>query len=83
MNMPFFNDSYFINYGYQGTAIRDRIQERSRGQQSRDLLENGNKIATDEEEDDEYYYVEEEEEEYFDNQEQHIEDKKNSSSSAE
>ncbi|XP_009604187.1 choline-phosphate cytidylyltransferase 2 [Nicotiana tabacum] len=66
-----------------GTAIRDRIQERSRGQQSRDLLENGNKIATDEEEDDEYYYVEEEEEEYFDNQEQHIEDKKNSSSSAE
>ncbi|OIT28064.1 PREDICTED: choline-phosphate cytidylyltransferase 2-like isoform X2 [Nicotiana attenuata] len=66
-----------------GTAIRDRIQERSRGQKSRDLLENGNTIDTDEEEDDEYYYVEEEEEEYFDNEEQHIEDKKNSSSSTE
>lgn len=60
-----------------GTAIRDRIQERSRGQQSGVLLENGNKNDTEE---DEYYYVEEEEEEeYFENEEQYIEDRKISS----
>ncbi|KAK4373128.1 hypothetical protein RND71_008512 [Anisodus tanguticus] len=64
-----------------GTAIRDQIQERSGGQQSRDLLENGNKNDTDDDEkEDEYYYVEEdEEEEYFENDEQYIEDRKISS----
>ncbi|KAK7299799.1 hypothetical protein RJT34_10627 [Clitoria ternatea] len=51
-----------------GTAIRDRIQERLRGQQSRDgsyLLENGKDDKDDENE--EYYYDEEDDsdEEYF------------------
>ncbi|XP_031091620.1 choline-phosphate cytidylyltransferase 1 [Ipomoea triloba] len=48
-----------------GTAIRDRIQERLRGQQQRDMLENGNE----DDDDDEYYYEEEgeeEDEEYYD-----------------
>ncbi|XP_031377138.1 choline-phosphate cytidylyltransferase 2-like isoform X2 [Punica granatum] len=49
-----------------GTAIRDRIQERLRGQQMRDgyLLENGKDgLDMDDDEDEEYY---EEYEEYFD-----------------
>ncbi|XP_060213660.1 choline-phosphate cytidylyltransferase 1-like [Lycium barbarum] len=60
------------------TAIRDRIQDRSRGQQSRDLLEIGSKNDTDDDEHgDEYYCVEEdEEEEYFENEEQYIEERK-------
>jgi choline-phosphate cytidylyltransferase len=45
-----------------GTAIRDRIQESLRGQQARDLLENG-----DESDDDELYYYDTEEE-YHDNE---------------
>lgn len=54
---------------YQGTAIRDRIQERLRGQQSADgsfLLQNG-KGDKDEGDDEEYYYDEEDDsdEEYF------------------
>lgn len=51
---------------HQGTAIRDRIQERLRGQQSRGFLENGKANADD---DEEYYYYDEdddEDEEYYD-----------------
>lgn len=52
----------------QGTAIRDRIQERLRGQQSRDgtlRLQNGEDDKDDD--DEEYYYDDEEDsdEEYF------------------
>jgi choline-phosphate cytidylyltransferase len=39
---------------FQGTAIRDRIQERLRGQLSNGLLENGK--ANSEDDDEEYYY---------------------------
>ncbi|CAH9142802.1 unnamed protein product [Cuscuta epithymum] len=49
-----------------GTAIRDRIQERLRGQHQRDLLENGNGEEDDDDDDDYYYDDEEEDEEYFD-----------------
>lgn len=53
---------------FQGTAIRDRIQERLRGQQSRDssfLLQNGKDGKDDD--DKEYYYDDEDDsdEEYF------------------
>ncbi|KAJ7950078.1 Choline-phosphate cytidylyltransferase [Quillaja saponaria] len=48
-----------------GTAIRDRIQESLRGQQSRDLLENG---KSDDDDDEEYYDDDDydDDEEYFD-----------------
>lgn len=74
--LPF---NLFFSFGchcmgiYQGTAIRDRIQERLRGQQSSDdsfLLQNGK-----DDENEEYYDDEEEEsdeefyEEYFDDDE--------------
>jgi choline-phosphate cytidylyltransferase len=39
---------------FQGTAIRDRIQEGLRGQLSNGLLENGK--ANSEDDDEEYYY---------------------------
>jgi choline-phosphate cytidylyltransferase len=49
---------------FQGTAIRDRIQEQLRVQQLRGLI-------YDEEVDDEFYDdSEEEEEEYYDNEEE-------------
>ena len=51
--------SYRHNLGaYQGIAIRDRIQERLRGQASY-LLQNGKEVDDDDEEyydDDDYYY---------------------------
>lgn len=54
----------------QGTAIRDRIQERLRGQ-PRDLLENG-----EEDDDDEEYFYEDDddEEEYYDDDEYYDEE---------
>lgn len=54
---------------YQGTAIRDRIQERLKGQHSGDLLENGDETGDDEyyDEDDEYYY--EDDDEYYEEEE--------------
>ncbi|KAJ6967676.1 choline-phosphate cytidylyltransferase 1-like [Populus alba x Populus x berolinensis] len=59
-----------------GTAIRDRIQERLRGQQSSRLLENGKENSEDEEE--EYYDDDDDddyddEEEYFDDEEYYAE----------
>lgn len=53
---------------FQGTAIRDRIQERLRGQQYR--LQNG-KDGEDEDDDDYYYEDDSEEyyEEYYDDEE--------------
>uniref|UniRef100_A0A6N2LEB9 choline-phosphate cytidylyltransferase n=1 Tax=Salix viminalis TaxID=40686 RepID=A0A6N2LEB9_SALVM len=61
-----------------GTAIRDRIQERLRGQQASRLLGNGKENSEDteeeyydEDEDDDYYY--DEEEEYFEEEEYHAE----------
>lgn len=65
-------------YISQGTAIRDRIQERLRGQQASRLLGNGKENSEDteeeyydEDEDDDYYY--DEEEEYFEEEEYHAE----------
>ena len=70
-----FNSRFTINlYIIQGTAIRDRIQERLRGQQSNRLLENGKENSEDEEE--EYYDDDDDyddEEEYFDNEEYYAE----------
>ena len=61
---------------FQGTAIRDRIQERLRGQQSRDsiyLLQNGKG-----DEDEEYYYDDDDDAEYYDDEEYYDEeDEKN------
>lgn len=64
--LSFFNVTTWIYK--QGTAIRDRIQERLRGQQSRDgtlRLQNGEDDKDDD--DEEYYYDDEEDsdEEYF------------------
>lgn len=53
-----------------GTAIRERIQERLRGQLSRELLENGKEDEMDDDEDEEYYDdVTDDEEEYYDDEE--------------
>lgn len=46
---------------YQGTAIRDRIQERLRGQASY-LLQNGKEV----DDDDEEYYDDDDDEQYYD-----------------
>ncbi|KAL2493544.1 Cytidylyltransferase-like domain-containing protein [Forsythia ovata] len=54
-----------------GTAIRDRIQERLRGQQATRLLPNGHKSDGDEE----YYYVDEAED-YYDDEEYYDSDEK-------
>ncbi|KAJ8759825.1 hypothetical protein K2173_009926 [Erythroxylum novogranatense] len=55
-----------------GTAIRDRIQERLRGQLSGDLLQNGK--IDDEDEDEEYYYdYYDDDEEYYDDEESYDE----------
>lgn len=57
---------------FQGTAIRDRIQERLRGQLSNGLLENGKENSEDE--DEEYYYDDDDyEEEYSDDKEYYTE----------
>lgn len=60
---PFlFWHSYCHNLGaYQGTAIRDRIQERLRGQASY-LLQNGKEV----DDDDEEYYDDDDDEQYYD-----------------
>lgn len=73
--------SYQLNQSsdaFQGTAIRDRIQERLRGQMLRDsnyLLQNG---KDDDEEDEEYYdeddeYEDDEEEYYYDDEDSYDE----------
>jgi len=78
VNYLFTSSCFFLSLGFtkQGTAIRDRIQERLRGQQSGDgtlLLENGKDNNDDDEE--EYYYDEEDDsdeeffEEYYDDDE--------------
>ena len=46
---------------YQGIAIRDRIQERLRGQASY-LLQNGKEV----DDDDEEYYDDDDDEQYYD-----------------
>lgn len=51
--------SQFCLLLYQGTAIRDRIQESLRGQNGRGLLD-----YSEEDDDEEYYY--DSEEEYYD-----------------
>lgn len=54
---------------YQGTAIRDRIQERLLGQQSGEskYLQNGDKDVDDD--DDEEYYDDDSYEHYYDDEE--------------
>ena len=61
---PFlFWHSYRHNLGaYQGTAIRDRIQEQLRGQASY-LLQNGKEVDDD---DEEYYDDDDDDEQYYD-----------------
>ena len=61
---PFlFWHSYHNNFGaYQGTAIRDRIQEQLRGQASY-LLQNGKEADDD---DEEYYDDDDDDEQYYD-----------------
>ncbi|CAL1352178.1 unnamed protein product [Linum trigynum] len=56
-----------------GTAIRDRLQERLMGQESREMLLNGN----DEDDDEEYYYDDDDDEdeyEYVDGEEEYYDD---------
>ncbi|GLT86224.1 hypothetical protein SLE2022_043780 [Rubroshorea leprosula] len=61
-----------------GTAIRDRIQERLRGQLSREFLPNGNNDEGDEEYyyDDDDSYEDEDDEEYYDHEEDYAEKEK-------
>ncbi|GLT42787.1 hypothetical protein SLA2020_167710 [Shorea laevis] len=61
-----------------GTAIRDRIQERLRGQRSREFLPNGNNDEDDDEYyyDDDDYYEDEDDEEYYDHEEDSAEKEK-------
>ncbi|KAL9373422.1 hypothetical protein Peur_033042 [Populus x canadensis] len=55
-----------------GTAIRDRIQERLRGQQSSRLLENGKENSEDEEE--EYYDDDDDDDDDYDDEEEYFDD---------
>lgn len=54
-----------------GTAIRDRIQERLRGQQSSRLLENGKENSEDEEEE---YYDDDDDDDDYDDEEEYFDD---------
>jgi len=58
-------------YIIQGTAIRDRIQERLRGQQSNRLLENGKENSEDEEEE---YYDDDDDDDDYDDEEEYFDD---------
>lgn len=61
--------SHFLGFFFQGTAIRDRIQESLRGQQGGNLLGDG-----DQSDDEEYYY--DSEDEYYDDDENYDSDEK-------
>lgn len=82
--IPYVNNPSFVKSWYlQGTAIRERIQERLRGQQ-RGLLQNGkddddeneeyyddeDDYDDDDDNDEEYYY---DDEEYFDEKDEEVE----------